>query len=206
MSQFRHPDKAGSTSAGEGRVRADSRPPADSLVLSATHKPDSRSPQELFEAAPSEFVYSSNALQMLWLLPQNLLIAGLKVYRALISPLYGDVCKHFPSCSAYGLESVTRHGAIRGLSLTVRRLLRCHPWAAGGIDRVPDGGRRFHTVTDLPKILLLNHPTPEDQARLLSSFAPAAPVDPQPDPQRRNRSNHQPPLKSDTASDLTDAA
>lgn len=130
--------------------------------------------QELFDAAPSEYVHPNTALQVLWLLPQNLLIAGLKIYRALVSPLYGDVCKHFPTCSAYGLESVTRHGAVRGLGLTVRRLLRCHPWAAGGIDRVPDGGRAFHTVEDLPRIMLLNHPTPEDRARLLASCAPAA--------------------------------
>ncbi|MDO5618976.1 membrane protein insertion efficiency factor YidD [Kocuria sp.] len=132
------------------------------------------SPQELFDAAPSEFVHANTAFQVLWLLPQNLLIAGLKVYRALVSPLYGDVCKHFPTCSAYGLEAMTRHGAVRGLGLTVRRLLRCHPWAAGGIDRVPDGGRRFTSVAELPKIVLLNHPTPEDRARLLASFAPAA--------------------------------
>lgn len=132
------------------------------------------SSQDLFDAAPSEFVHANNAFQILWLLPQNLLIAGLKVYRALVSPLYGDVCKHFPTCSAYGLESLTRHGALRGLGLTVRRLLRCHPWAAGGIDRVPDGGRPFTSVEQLPKIVLLNHPTPEDRARLLASFAPAA--------------------------------
>lgn len=135
---------------------------------------DHESSQDIFDAAPSEFVHANNALQILWLLPQNLLIAGLKVYRALVSPLYGDVCKHFPTCSAYGLESVTRHGAVRGLGLTVRRLLRCHPWAAGGIDRVPSGGRRFTSVDQLPKIVLLNHPTPEDRARLLASFAPAA--------------------------------
>lgn len=132
------------------------------------------SPQDLLDAAPSEFVHANSALQILWLLPQNLLIAGLKVYRALVSPLYGDVCKHFPTCSAYGLESVTRHGALRGLGLTVRRLLRCHPWAAGGIDRVPGGGRPFTSVDQLPKIMLLNHPTPEDRAELLASFAPAA--------------------------------
>ncbi|KAA9394790.1 membrane protein insertion efficiency factor YidD [Kocuria coralli] len=158
------------------------------------------SSQELFDEAPSEFVHASSAFQVLWLLPQNLLIAGLKVYRALISPLYGDVCKHFPTCSAYGLESVTRHGAVRGLGLTVRRLLRCHPWAAGGIDRVPDGGRRFESVADLPRILLLNHPTPEDRARLLSSFAPTA------IPGSARDAHRESPLKPRSSPGMTDAA
>lgn len=135
------------------------------------------SPQDRLAAAPSEFVHARSALHVLWLLPQNLLIAGLKVYRALISPLYGDVCRHFPTCSAYALESVTRYGAVRGLSLTVRRLLRCHPWAAGGIDRVPAGGRCFSSVEQLPKIMILNHPTHEDLAFLLSSFTQVAYTD-----------------------------
>ena len=66
-----------------------------------------------------------------------LLIGFLKAYRALISPLYGQVCRYHPSCSAYALEAVTDHGAVRGSWLAVRRLGRCHPWAAGGYDPVP---------------------------------------------------------------------
>lgn len=65
------------------------------------------------------------------------LIWVLRGYRALISPLYGDVCRYYPSCSAYALEAVTAHGAGRGTLLAVRRLGRCHPWAAGGLDPVP---------------------------------------------------------------------
>jgi uncharacterized protein len=65
------------------------------------------------------------------------LIGLLKAYRAVISPLYGDVCRYYPSCSAYALEAVTKHGSVRGTVLTVRRLVRCHPWAAGGLDPVP---------------------------------------------------------------------
>ena len=65
------------------------------------------------------------------------LIALLKAYRAVISPLYGQVCRYYPSCSAYALESVERHGSLKGSWLAIRRLARCHPWALGGYDPVP---------------------------------------------------------------------
>lgn len=68
---------------------------------------------------------------------KTILIALLRGYRAVISPLYGPVCKYYPSCSAYALESVTVHGAWRGSGLAVRRLAHCHPWSAGGYDPVP---------------------------------------------------------------------
>ena len=66
-----------------------------------------------------------------------LLVGLLRAYRAVISPLYGQVCRYHPSCSAYALEAVREHGAARGSWLAVRRVGRCHPWAAGGVDLVP---------------------------------------------------------------------
>ena len=66
------------------------------------------------------------------------LIGLLKAYRKLISPLYGQVCRYYPSCSAYALEAVQTHGSIRGSWLAARRVARCHPWAAGGYDPVPE--------------------------------------------------------------------
>ncbi len=66
-----------------------------------------------------------------------LLIGLLKAYRLVISPLYGNVCRYYPSCSAYALRAVSVHGAVRGSWLSARRLARCHPWAAGGYDPVP---------------------------------------------------------------------
>lgn len=71
------------------------------------------------------------------LIPRNIVIAVLRVYRAVISPLYGDVCRYYPSCSAYGLGSVQEHGVLRGGWLAARRLARCHPWADGGVDDWP---------------------------------------------------------------------
>lgn len=68
---------------------------------------------------------------------KHVLIALLRVYRAVISPLYGEVCRYYPSCSAYALGAVQEHGSIRGSWLAARRLARCHPWAAGGYDPVP---------------------------------------------------------------------
>lgn len=68
---------------------------------------------------------------------KHLLIWLIRAWRFAISPLYGQVCRYHPSCSTYALEAVTAHGSVRGTWLAVRRLSRCHPWAAGGYDPVP---------------------------------------------------------------------
>jgi putative membrane protein insertion efficiency factor len=71
---------------------------------------------------------------------KHLLIWLIKGYRYAISPLYGQVCRYYPSCSAYALQAVTVHGAVRGTYLSGRRVLSCHPWARGGYDPVPPRG------------------------------------------------------------------
>ena len=79
----------------------------------------------------------STALYLLRRVPQLVLVAILRVYQSVISPMTGPTCRYYPSCSSYALLAVQRHGALRGTRLAVRRLGRCHPWTAGGVDDVP---------------------------------------------------------------------
>ncbi len=65
------------------------------------------------------------------------LMALVKAYRLLLSPWLGSACRFEPTCSAYALQALERHGAAAGTYLTVGRLARCHPWCAGGTDPVP---------------------------------------------------------------------
>lgn len=78
-------------------------------------------------------------------------------WRKLISPLYGQVCAFYPSCSAYGLEAVTVHGLCRGSVLTGWRILRCNPFSNGGVDHVPVS-RRAWPEEEFPAIVRFNHP------------------------------------------------
>jgi putative membrane protein insertion efficiency factor len=68
---------------------------------------------------------------------QTVLIALLRVYKVAVSPLLGSRCRFYPSCSDYAREAIQYHGAARGSYLAVKRLCRCHPFSAGGIDLVP---------------------------------------------------------------------
>jgi putative membrane protein insertion efficiency factor len=66
-----------------------------------------------------------------------LLLAVIRAWQLLLSPLLGPSCRFHPSCSAYAAEAVRRHGALRGGWLALRRLGRCHPFHEGGLDPVP---------------------------------------------------------------------
>jgi putative membrane protein insertion efficiency factor len=65
------------------------------------------------------------------------LIALVKGYRLLLSPWLGQGCRFNPTCSAYSIEALERHGAVAGTYLTMARLVRCGPWCDGGHDPVP---------------------------------------------------------------------
>ena len=68
----------------------------------------------------------------------RLLLLPIQAYRVAISPLLGAHCRYHPSCSAYAVEALRRHGAVRGGWLAARRVARCHPWGGSGVDPVPD--------------------------------------------------------------------
>lgn len=61
----------------------------------------------------------------------------IRAYQLTLSPLLGTHCRYHPTCSAYTREAIERYGFLRGVSFGVRRLLRCHPFHAGGVDPVP---------------------------------------------------------------------
>jgi putative membrane protein insertion efficiency factor len=71
------------------------------------------------------------------------LIGLVRAYRLLLSPWLGSACRFEPTCSAYALQALERHGAAAGTGLTAARLLRCHPWCAGGHDPVPEKAPRL---------------------------------------------------------------
>ena len=68
---------------------------------------------------------------------RRLLIAIVRAYQYLLSPWWGSQCRFTPTCSHYAIEALERHGVLGGSWLATRRILRCHPWSAGGYDPVP---------------------------------------------------------------------
>lgn len=72
----------------------------------------------------------------------SLFVGILRGYQLLISPMLGPRCRFYPSCSNYAIEALRVHGAARGSWLAARRVGRCHPWHAGGLDPVPPKGAK----------------------------------------------------------------
>ena len=94
-------------------------------------------------------------------------IGLISAYRLTISPLLGPTCRYHPSCSAYGLEAMRVHGAVKGLVLTTWRILRCNPFSGGGVDPVPHRGEW------LPDILPDGQPRPARHATSTSASSAA---------------------------------
>ena len=78
------------------------------------------------------------------------LIGLIKAYRLVLSPWLGSSCRFTPTCSAYALRAVQDHGALAGSYLGASRVLRCHPWCAGGHDPVPPKNELFKRVSPQP--------------------------------------------------------
>jgi hypothetical protein len=68
---------------------------------------------------------------------RRILIFFVRAYQAVLSPLLPPSCRYYPSCSAYAIEALEKHGALRGSWLAIRRISRCHPFRPGGFDPVP---------------------------------------------------------------------
>ena len=99
----------------------------------------------------------NRTLAFVVLAPRNVCVAILSVYRAVISPLYGDVCRYYPSCSHYTLQAIQQHGVVRGVWLGTRRIARCHPWAEGGGDDVPHTHHDRYAVTRFGFVVANSH-------------------------------------------------
>lgn len=72
---------------------------------------------------------------------KRFLLTSIRLYQLSLSPWLGHHCRFYPSCSNYAAQAIEAHGSLRGGSLALRRLLRCHPWHAGGVDPVPGAPR-----------------------------------------------------------------
>ena len=72
----------------------------------------------------------------------KLLIRLIRFYQKFMSPLLGQNCRFHPTCSQYAVEALSNHGALKGSSLAIKRILKCNPWGGYGIDNVP--GRDNH--------------------------------------------------------------
>ena len=72
----------------------------------------------------------------------KLLIKLIRFYQKFISPLLGQNCRFYPTCSQYAIEALSNHGALKGGYLAIKRILKCNPWGGYGIDNVP--GRDDH--------------------------------------------------------------
>ena len=64
-------------------------------------------------------------------------LALIRLYQVTLSPVLGRGCRYYPTCSVYASEAIAKYGFFKGIYLGARRLLRCHPFHAGGIDPVP---------------------------------------------------------------------
>jgi putative membrane protein insertion efficiency factor len=78
-------------------------------------------------------------------IPRHFLILLINIYRHTLSPLFGNQCRFYPTCSHYAEDAIKQHGAYRGSIIATKRIFRCHPWHEGGYDPVPDKKEKDHS-------------------------------------------------------------
>jgi uncharacterized protein len=93
------------------------------------------------------------------------LMSAIRFYSRAISPALPPRCRFYPTCSAYAAEAVERHGAARGIWLTLRRLVKCAPWHPGGVDLVPAAQPHSGTADGDRSSSTAASPSPVDVAR-----------------------------------------
>jgi putative membrane protein insertion efficiency factor len=104
--------------------------------------------------APLSWIY---VMTSIFLAPRNVAVLLLRAYRTVISPLYGDVCRYYPSCSSYTLQAIQQRGLSVGIGLGILRIARCHPWAAGGIDDVRPAKNPRYVLTPFGFVVPRSH-------------------------------------------------
>ncbi|MBI3283550.1 MAG: membrane protein insertion efficiency factor YidD [Burkholderiales bacterium] len=82
---------------------------------------------------------------------KTVLLLLLRCYKFAISPMLGQNCRFYPSCSDYAAEAITVHGAARGSLMAGKRLCRCHPWHPGGVDLVPPAAEKQRSAPNSTK-------------------------------------------------------
>ena len=98
-----------------------------------------------------------HTMSFLLLIPRNLCVVILWIYRAVISFLYGDVCRYYLFCSVYVLWVIQEYGMLRGSVMGAVRIARCHSWAAGCIDDVPLRRREKYAITRFGFVIASSH-------------------------------------------------
>lgn len=97
--------------------------------------------------------FMTMALKIVSVAASGTLIVLIRVYQVVFSPLVGRCCRFYPSCSAYAIEAIRRHGCVKGAGLAVWRLLRCNPFNPGGVDHVPGKSVHCYPTKELRRLI-----------------------------------------------------
>lgn len=129
-------DRRGAIGMLPPRLRGGRGRPRDGVALEASDLAEIGRAASDAAATPEE-APASHAASDPPSIPARILILPIRAYQRFISPALPPACRFTPTCSAYAVEAIARHGALKGGWLAVRRLARCHPWHPGGDDPVP---------------------------------------------------------------------